>query len=222
MPSLGVLPPAFPPPFPQNVKSLRFYETGENTADFADRSFVFERPDPKDPGEPEQGWASQVMIRAIDTDIEWSFDGVTVHGLVPAGGSVPLRKWGLLEGGIAVRGTGAGVTTPIVLEDPGTTPLSTITPTDDGVEDTFVIQFAHIPIDTPVITLNWDVSSVAKTATITGPSTVGGADAAEIVSALVDRAIGRLDIEFVNPPDADTVRMSYSYLYYGVFHVEAW
>lgn len=220
MPSPGVLPPAYPAPFPTNVKSLRFYETGENTADFADRSFAFERPDPKDPVEPEQGWASSLRIRTIDTAIEWSFDGVTVHGEVPADDSKLL--WDLHEGGIAIRGTGAGVSTPVAAEDPGTTPGSTITPPEDGVETTFVIQFAHIPIDVGVITLDWDVSAVAKTATITGPSTVGGVDAAEVVSALVDRATGLLTIEFANPPDTDTVRFDYDYLYYGVFHIEAW
>jgi hypothetical protein len=220
MPSLGVLPPAFPSSFPSNRKSLRFYETGENTADFSDRSFSFERPDPKDPAEPEQAWASHVRIRSIDTAIEWSFDGVTVHGEVPANDSELF--WGMYEGGIAVRGTGAGVSTGVVSEDPGTTSGSTVTPTEDGVETTFAIQFAHIPIDVAVITVNWEVAAVPKTATILGTSTLGGADAAEIVSALVDRATGQLAIEFVNPPDTDTIRLSYDYLYYGVFHIEAW
>lgn len=218
--SPGVLPPVYPPPFPTNVKSLRFYETGENTADFSDRSFVFVRPDPKDPAEPEQGWASSVRIRAIDTAIEWSFDGTTVHGEVPANDSELL--WSLYEGGIAIRGTGAGVTTGVVSEDPGTTSGSTIAPPEDGVETTFAIQFAHIPIDVAVITVDWEVGAVPKTATILGTSTVGGVDAAEIVSALVNRSTGQLVIEFVNPPDTDTIRLSYDYLYYGTFHVEAW
>ncbi len=220
MSSPGVLSPVYPPPFPSDVKSLRCYETGEGTARFVDREFAFENPDPNDPAEPEQGWASSMRIRTIDEAFEWSFDGVTVHGVVPADDTETMLE--MYEGGIAVRSTGAGVTTPIASEDPGTTPGSTIAPADNGAETTFAIQFAHIPIDVAAIVFDWDVAAVAKTATLLGTSTVGGADAAEIVSALVDRLTGQLTIEFANPPDADTVRLSYDYLYYGTFHVEAW
>jgi hypothetical protein len=109
MPSPGVLPPAYPPPFPSNVKSLRFYETGTCTANFGDNKWAFERVDPKDPAEPEQGWASSIRIRAITGAIEWSFDGVTVHGRVPADEEETM--WSLYEGGIAIRNATATVAT---------------------------------------------------------------------------------------------------------------
>ena len=80
MSSPGVLPPAFPAPFPDNVKSIRFYETGLATGDYGDNSFAFERVNPKDPAEPEQGWCTQVQVRAIGGDLNISFDGVTVEG----------------------------------------------------------------------------------------------------------------------------------------------
>jgi hypothetical protein len=220
MASPGVLTPAFPPPFPDGVKSLRIFETDEATADFGDRQFAFERVDPKDPAEPEQGWARTIRVTAIDEETEYSFDGTTVHGRVPAAESREIRN--TYEGGIAVRGSGAGVSTPIAAEDPGTTPRSTINPVDDGIEVTFTIGFAHIPIDTTAIVFDWDLAAVPKTATLTGTSTVGGADAAEIVSAVVNRASGQLVIEFVTAPDADTLRLSYDYLYHGTFYIEAW
>jgi len=105
MSSPGVLTPAFPPPLPDNQKSLRFYEIGTCTANFVDNQFAFERVDPKDPAEPEQGWASSIRIHSIGASIEWSLDGVNVHGFLPADDSVLL--WSLYEGGIAVRGVGA-------------------------------------------------------------------------------------------------------------------
>ena len=83
MPSPGVLPPEYPPPFPSNYKSLRFYATGTPTANFVDNQFSFERPDPKDPSEPEQGFSQSIRIVATSGNIEYSFDGTNVHGFVP-------------------------------------------------------------------------------------------------------------------------------------------
>ena len=115
MPSPGVLPPTFPAPLPDNIKSLRFYETGVATANFGDREFPFESANPKDPAEPEQGWVHSIRIRAIDlipasgAELEVSFDGATVHGIVPANDArvFEFRH----EGGIAVRNAGVAVAT---------------------------------------------------------------------------------------------------------------
>lgn len=115
MPSPGVLPPAYPPPFPSNHKSLRFYETGNATAAFGGSEFAFERPDPNYPAEPEQGWCKSIRVRAVDVipasnaALEVSFDGTNVHFIVPANDS--RMFWSRTEGGISVRNAAAAVAT---------------------------------------------------------------------------------------------------------------
>ena len=104
MPSPGVLPPAFPPPFPSNVKSIRFYETGTATGAYSGNSFAFERVDPKDPAEPEQGWCTQVQVRAIGGDMTISFDGINDHGFILSG--TQTVYFDRYEGGISIKGTG--------------------------------------------------------------------------------------------------------------------
>lgn len=104
MPSNGVLPPAFPAPFPTNIKSIRFYETGSPSGNYVDNQFSFERVDPKDPAEPEQGWCTQVQIRAVGGDLTISFDGVNDHGFVLSG--TQTVYFDRYEGGISVKGTG--------------------------------------------------------------------------------------------------------------------
>jgi hypothetical protein len=104
MSSPGVLPPAFPAPFPDNIKSLRFYATGTLTAAYSGNQFSFERPDPKIPAEPEQGWCTQILVRAVGGDLNISFDGVTDHGFVPSG--TDTLYFDRYEGGISVKGTG--------------------------------------------------------------------------------------------------------------------
>jgi hypothetical protein len=104
MPSEGVLPPAFPAPFPTNIKSLRFYATGTATAAYAGNSFAFERPDPKDPAEPEQGWCTQVQVRAIGGDMTISFDGISDHGFILDG--TQTVYFDRYEGGISIKGVG--------------------------------------------------------------------------------------------------------------------
>jgi len=104
MPSPGVQPPAYPPPFPTNYKSIRFYATGAATGDYGDNEFAFERPDPKDPAEPEQGWSNSIRVRAVGGDLNISFDGTTDHGFIPSGEA--QTYWDRFEGGIAVKGAG--------------------------------------------------------------------------------------------------------------------
>lgn len=100
-----VLIPVFPAPLPSNYKSLRFYETGTGTANFADNKWAFERPDPADPAYPEQGWSGTIRVRAIAANVEISFDGVNVHGFVLAG--TVSEYYHRTEGGISVRGVGS-------------------------------------------------------------------------------------------------------------------
>lgn len=101
---MGVLAPTFPAPLPSNIKSLRFYKTGTLTANFADNKWAFERPDPADPAQPEQGWSYHLRIVVTGGDLEFSFDGTNVHGTVLSGKEGMYQK--RHEGGIAVRGTG--------------------------------------------------------------------------------------------------------------------
>jgi len=109
MPSPGVLPPTFPPPLPSNYNNIRFYGTGTGTANFGDNKFAFAIPDPKDPAEPEQGWPGAVLIRAMGAGLEYSFDGVTVHGIVEANSTATYLT--RIEGGIAVRNATVAIAT---------------------------------------------------------------------------------------------------------------
>lgn len=103
MPSPGVLEPTFPAELPTNRKSLRFYATGTASGSFGDNEFAFERPDPKDPSEPEQGWSNSIRVIATGADLEISFDGTNIHGFIPAGAT--HTYWDRHEGGISVRGS---------------------------------------------------------------------------------------------------------------------
>jgi hypothetical protein len=104
MSSPGVLPPAYPAPLPDSLKPLRFYATGTATGAYAGNEFAFERVDPKDPAEPEQGWCRSFRITATTTDLNFSFDGTTDHGIVLAG---EVREYlNRFEGGIAIKGAG--------------------------------------------------------------------------------------------------------------------
>ena len=101
---MAVLVPTFPPPFPDNRKSLRFYATDTATANFGDMEYVFVRVDPVDPAIPEQAWSGSIRVTSITGDLEISFDGVEVQGFIPA---EEFREYfGRYEGGIAIRGTG--------------------------------------------------------------------------------------------------------------------
>jgi hypothetical protein len=101
---MSVVAPTFPPALPQNLKSIRFYETGTATANFADNKWGFERADPADPAVPEQGWSYTICVRAVGGDLEISFDGTNVHGFILSGTQTQYQK--RHEGGISVRGAG--------------------------------------------------------------------------------------------------------------------
>jgi hypothetical protein len=101
---MGVLAPTLPPPFPANMKSLRFYKTGAATANYVDNKWAFERPDPADPAVPEQGWSYTIQVRAVGGDLKISFDGTTDHGFILSGTQSQYQK--RHEGGIYVKGAG--------------------------------------------------------------------------------------------------------------------
>jgi len=102
---MAVLVPIFPAPNPPNIKSLRFYQTGVATANFTDNKWAFVRIDPVDVGVPEQAWSYSIQVRAVTANVEISFDGTNVHGLILAGTQSTYEK--RHEGGISVRGVGA-------------------------------------------------------------------------------------------------------------------
>jgi hypothetical protein len=91
---------AFPGPFPDNVYSLRVYATGAATASFDDTQIEFFHPQRTE----EQAWAQAIKIKATGGTIQFSFDGVNVHGEVAAGETTIY--WDRHESGIALRGGG--------------------------------------------------------------------------------------------------------------------
>jgi hypothetical protein len=126
-------PPSWPPRVPTNVRSLRFFVTGTATANFSDSAFMFAeqltanpytplpvlqagsdasivvpsafgagRNSPIDPAV--QIWSGTMRICAT-ADLEFSFDGVTVHGHLYADEEFVYRN--RFESGVAVRGVGA-------------------------------------------------------------------------------------------------------------------
>lgn len=129
-------PSGWPPTLPAGRRSLRFFKTGSTTTLFEDNAFLFvdeesantfdstptiEAGDEKTtvsvgssgtPGVPFGGssaiWADTIEITNEDgtIDLEFSFDGTNVHGVVPAGTTKKMRP--RAEAGIAVRSSTAG------------------------------------------------------------------------------------------------------------------
>ena len=89
----------------------------------------------------------------------------------------------------------------------------TMSPAEDGVAvGPFTATLANTPITSAAITLHWLESTVAKTATITGTSTLGGANAANLSAASINRTTGALSITFAggHPPDANSITVDYA------------
>jgi hypothetical protein len=81
----------------------------------------------------------------------------------------------------------------------------------------FTGTVAHPPITSAAITLNWTESTVAKTATVTGTSTIGGSNAANLSAASVNRTTGVIVLTFAtsHPPDASSLTVSYAQQFYA-------
>lgn len=98
------------------------------------------------------------------------------------------------------------VSTPVLLENPVFAP-----PENTGVElGPMAATLAFTP-NSAVITLNWERAAAPKTATLTAPATVGGADAAEISSATIAGDTLTITFAAASWPDTDSIRVSYEY-----------
>jgi len=81
----------------------------------------------------------------------------------------------------------------------------------------FTATLAHPPLTAAAITVNWTESTVAKSATITGTSTIGGSNAANLSSASLNRTTGVLVLTFAtsHPPDASSLTVTYAQQFYA-------
>lgn len=93
-------PAGWPPKIPSGIYSLRFYKTGTATANFSDNAFIFSHPD----GTGKEAFSQCFRIVATSSALEFSFDGINVHGKVPA--SNEFFYFDRHEGGICIRGGG--------------------------------------------------------------------------------------------------------------------
>lgn len=91
---------AFPTPAADNIYSLRISETGTGSAQFSDNEFEFFHPVKTD----QVAWSRSIRIKAAGGALEFSFDGVNIHGRVSDGEDITY--WDRHESGIAIRGAG--------------------------------------------------------------------------------------------------------------------
>ncbi len=75
----------------------------------------------------------------------------------------------------------------------------------------FTGTLGSFPITADAITIDWQESAAGRTATLTGTSTIGGTNAADIAAATINRTTGAISITFAsgNPPDTNTILLSY-------------
>lgn len=99
-------PTTWPPPRADNVNSIRANLSGNATDDFADNAFLFE-----DPVSSLPRCSMGIYIANDGGDaIEFSFDGVTVHGkILPGKERTYIRRH---ESGISFRRVVGALTTP--------------------------------------------------------------------------------------------------------------
>lgn len=89
----------------------------------------------------------------------------------------------------------------------------TFAPAENGVLlGPFLGTLSLVPVTTGVTTLHWLEATVAKTATITGTSTVGGSNAANLSAATINKTTGALSITFASghPPDVNSITVDYA------------
>jgi phage tail sheath protein FI len=157
-----------------------------------------------------------------------TFGGNTKDSLVPLSVSAFFTNGGTrcyvvrVVPSDAVAATGC-ITEVVTGEDPQhtgeTTPFtsgSTITPVEAPGTLAYSVQLAKFPLTSAALTIKWKISTVAKSATLTGTSTVGGtnggAGTGNLLSATIDRATGALTLTFdTTGPDADSVTIDYTY-----------
>lgn len=128
-------PADWPPRTGSGQKNIRVYSTGALTANFDDNAFHFSAvvganpytplpvvlpgssatvnvgPNPMGTGQNDLGsitpaiFSESLRITATGAAVEFSFDGINIHGVVAAGTTVAYDK--RRESGIALRGVGA-------------------------------------------------------------------------------------------------------------------
>ena len=205
----------FPLPFPDGTFSLRFYQAGIPTATYTDSQWKFILPmTPTSTTQDQQAWCRSLRIAAITTDLVFSFDGVNDHGLVKAGDTYEyLDRY---EPGICVLTRDV---VAVTAENP------TMSPPEDGlVLGPFTVTLASPPIAPAAMTIHWKESTVVKSATLTGTSTLGGVNAANLTAASINRTTGALSVTFLtaHAPDANSITIDYSQIKAGTFRIEAW
>lgn len=91
----------------------------------------------------------------------------------------------------------------------------TMAPAENGVLlGAFTTTLAAPPLTTAAITLHWLESTVAKSATITGTTTLGGSNAANLSAGSINRTTGALSVTFAggHPPDTNSITVDYATL----------
>ena len=159
------------------------------------------------------------VIRVVPSDavtavssIPDTIVGESLGGLQP--GTTPVTVTGTLAHTPATAGT---VTINWNKYLTATTESPTMSPPTDGTTLDFTTTFAHHPLTNDVVTLNWqEAGPVSKTATITGASTIGGANAGDISSASLVRTTGGLTIAFAGGHAPLTSSFMVTYNYIGV------
>lgn len=156
------------------------------------------------------------VVRVVPTDSEAATSGITSavvnesHGGAQAGTSpttlnTTLTYIPVTSGSVTVNWTKTGTVRTAEAESWSPSPNGTLL-------GTFTATMTHAPATLDVITINWTETSVSKSATLTGTSTLGGTNAANVSSATVNRTTGVISITFAvgHPPDASSLTLTYT------------
>ena len=88
----------------------------------------------------------------------------------------------------------------------------TMSPAENGaLLGPFTATLSVAPITAAAITIHWAESAAAKSATITGVSTLGGGDAANLTAGTINRTTGALSVTFAvaHAPDTNSITVDY-------------
>jgi phage tail sheath protein FI len=147
---------------------------------------------------------ADVAINCIAGDVTTTSFASAATGASPFTDTVTSTATPMTPGSVVVSWTKAG--TAISLENP------VFSPAENGVLlGAFTATLASVPLTNDVLTLHWLESAVAKTATITGTSTLGGANSANLSAASITRSSGALSITFAtgHAPDTNSITVDY-------------
>jgi hypothetical protein len=130
-------------------------------------------------------------------------------------GSVTTFQAGLYLRSVSNTGFTAALDVTTAVAGTVTAENPTMSPAENGTAlGPFTATLANVPLTSAAITLHWLESTVAKTATITGTSTIGGSNAANLAAASINRTTGALSITFAtaHAPDANSITVDYAQL----------